>query len=72
MSPVDVRGAMSKFLSSERIFGYKDLAIDLYCLSSSLNFYLSVAYEDKINPKKYQQFKVETRVRVHHAPVDLR
>lgn len=47
------------FCSSERIFGYKDLGIDIYCLSSSLNFYLNIEFAEKINPKKHQQFKVK-------------
>ncbi|CAF3649431.1 unnamed protein product [Rotaria sp. Silwood1] len=40
------------FGENERIFGYKNLNIDIYCLSSSLNFYLNIDYDEKINPKK--------------------
>lgn len=47
------------FYFSERIFGYKNLNIDIYFLSSSVHFYLNVDYEEKINPKKYHQFKVK-------------
>ena len=43
---------------SERIFGYKNLQIGLYCLSSSLDFYLNIDYDEKLNPKKYHQFQV--------------
>ncbi|CAM4971851.1 unnamed protein product [Rotaria socialis] len=31
----------------------------MFCLSSSANFYLNIDYEEKINPKKYQEFKVD-------------
>ncbi|UJR20315.1 hypothetical protein I4U23_023446 [Adineta vaga] len=51
------------FGENERIFGYKDLNIDVYCLSSSLNFYLNIEYDEKINPKKYQQFKADDIVK---------
>ncbi|CAF3098383.1 unnamed protein product [Rotaria sp. Silwood2] len=47
------------FGENQRIFGYKNLNIDIYCLSSSLNFYLNIDYDEKINPKKYQQFKAD-------------
>jgi len=40
------------FGENERIFGYKNLRIDLFCLSSSLNFYLNIQFDEKINPKK--------------------
>ncbi|CAF0846597.1 unnamed protein product [Rotaria sordida] len=50
------------FGENERIFGYKNLNIDIYCLSSSLNFYLNIDYDEKINPKKYQQFKADDLV----------
>ncbi|CAF3946638.1 unnamed protein product, partial [Rotaria magnacalcarata] len=45
-----------------RIFGYKNLKVDIYCLSSSLNFYLNIDYDEKINPKKYNQFKADDLV----------
>ncbi|CAM2707698.1 unnamed protein product [Rotaria socialis] len=41
------------FGENERIFGYKNLTIDIFCLSLSTNFYLNIDYEEKINPKKY-------------------
>jgi len=47
------------FGENERIFGYKNLRIDLFCLSSSLNFYLNIQFDEKINPKKFQQFKAD-------------
>ncbi|CAF2072182.1 unnamed protein product [Rotaria magnacalcarata] len=46
----------------EKIFGYKNLKVDIYCLSSSLNFYLNIDYDEKINPKKYNQFKADDLV----------
>ncbi|CAM4791465.1 unnamed protein product [Rotaria magnacalcarata] len=36
--------------------------VDIYCLSSSLNFYLNIDYDEKINPKKYNQFKADDLV----------
>ncbi|CAF5071605.1 unnamed protein product [Rotaria magnacalcarata] len=50
------------FGENERIFGYKNLKVDIYCLSSSLNFYLNIDYDEKINPKKYNQFKADDLV----------
>lgn len=47
------------FGENERIFGYKNLRIDIFCLSSSLDFYLNVEYEEKLNSKKYQQIKAD-------------
>ena len=47
------------FLSSERIFGYKNLHVNIYCLASSLNFYLNIDYEEKLNPKKYSNFQAD-------------
>lgn len=48
--------------SSERIFGYKNLQINIYCLASSLNFYLNINYEEKLNTKKYANFQADNIV----------
>lgn len=49
--------------SSERIFGYKNLHVNLYCLASSLTFYLNIDYEEKLNPKKYANYQADDIVK---------
>ncbi|CAF4837857.1 unnamed protein product, partial [Rotaria socialis] len=56
---VSTNAHITRIWLTERIFGYKNFKIDMFCLSSSANFYLNIDYEEKINPKKYQEFKVD-------------
>lgn len=40
------------FVSSESIFGYKDLRIDVYCTAARMLTYVGVRYSEKITPHK--------------------
>jgi hypothetical protein len=42
----------------ENIFGYKDLAIQLYYSASKLTTYLNIKYTDKVSPEKFDGLKV--------------
>ncbi|XP_060573241.1 histone acetyltransferase type B catalytic subunit-like [Ruditapes philippinarum] len=45
------------FGEQENIFGYKDLAIQLYYSASKLTTYLNIKYTDKVSPEKFDGLK---------------
>lgn len=50
---------MSFTTSSETIFGYKGLQVELFYTASRLTTYVNVKYEDMINPEDYDGLKVQ-------------
>lgn len=47
------------FGENENIFGYEDLAIDLYYTAGPLNIYLDINYGKKINEKDFDGIKAD-------------